>query len=252
MSESRRLYAFLFAVFAATSTFTQAAPERPSGWGLGVGTVASTNAISGADSRIIVVPFIFYEGDDVYLRGPIAGWRFWNEGPLSFALNARAEFQSWKASDSPQLTGMANRSMTAEAGLTASYRSEPLVFRAGLWQDVFDNHGGWEGMLSVAYPQRIAPNLFVSPRIQLNWLSSQKSNYYFGVRPGEAAAGRPVYRPGQTYTVGAGVRLQYWIDRNWTVQLNAGLSVLSDELRDSPIVDRSLLPSFILGVLRMF
>lgn len=244
------------AVFIALST-TSAQAQQPVGtegsqFGAGLGLIYSANAIEGASDTVMVVPFFFYEARDWYLRGPFGGYRAYRDPRLSVNLNARVDFNSWKPGDSPALAGMERRKMTVEAGASVAYRLNPVVLNLALWQDVLDRHGGWEGTLSVTYPKRISERLTVIPRVDWTLLSGSKANYLYGVRPGEVAPGRELYRPGRSYTGGLGLSGSYRFNENWMMQADVALTFLSSDLRDSPIVDGRALPRVLFGLLRLF
>lgn len=226
-------------------TFAQA--PAPSSLSTGVAVVASYNAIAGASDRVMAVPFFFYDSERFYFRGAQGGVHLYREGPLSLSLDLRAEFQSWKPSDSPVLQGMADRKMTAEAGINARYRIDNWEIGAGLWQDVLGRHKGWQGELSLAYNHRIDRQWFITPKVALLAVSSNKANYYFGVRPDEALPHRPQYSVGTTYSLALTTSVRYLIDERWSIYADVGVAYLSSDTRNSPIVDRRWLPRVIAG-----
>jgi outer membrane scaffolding protein for murein synthesis (MipA/OmpV family) len=235
-------------VLAAQNNALEPNPQATGTFSSGIGIVASYNAIEGASNRVMAVPFFFYESEHFYFRGAQAGYRLYREGPLSFSADLRAEFQSWKPSDSPVLQGMADRKITAEAGINARYRIDNWEMRAGIWQDVLGRHKGWQGELALAYNHRVNRQWIVSPRIELQALSSKKANYYFGVRPEEALPQRPQYNVGSTYSLALATSVRYLIDSRWTVYADVGAAYLSSDIRNSPIVDRRWLPRIITGL----
>lgn len=238
--------------FAGIARGQQPVGFEGSQFGAGLGIIYSANAIEGASDTSMVVPFFFYEARDWYVRGPFGGFRAYRDSRVSMNLNARVDFSSWKPGDSPALEGMERRRMTVEAGGSVSYRVEPIVINLALWQDILDNHGGWEGTLSLTYPKRVSERLTVIPRLDWNLLSGSKANYLYGVRPGEATPTRELYRPGRSYTGGVGLSGSYRFNANWMAQADFALTFLSSDLRNSPIVDGRVLPRVLFGILRLF
>lgn len=234
---------------AAQSSGRDADSEQPGGsFSTGIGVVASYNAIQGASNRVMVVPVFFYESERFYFRGIQAGYRFYNDQALSLSLDLRAEFQSWKPSDSPVLQGMNTRKVTAEGGLNARYRINNWEWRAGLWQDIFGRHKGWQGELALAYNHRINHRWLIIPRIEILTVSSKKADYYFGVREEEALPQRPQYSVGSTYSLALAASLRYQINYRWNAYADIGAAYLSSDIRNSPIVDRRWLPRIITGL----
>ncbi|MCC5833310.1 MAG: MipA/OmpV family protein [Opitutales bacterium] len=247
---------FTFAILTALAAGPLQAQQPPSEtgpqFGAGLGMIYSANAIADASDTLIVVPFFFYEAPNWYVRGPLAGYRAYQNQRVRIGLNARVDFQSWKPDDSPALAGMERREMTVEFGASASYRFNPVILNLSVWQDAFDRHGGWESSVSLAYPHRLSDQLMLISRIEGTLLSGSKANYHYGIRPGESAPGRPVYRPGRSYTGGIGLSGNYRFNEDWLGQMDLALTFLSSDLRNSPIVDKRVLPRVILGVVRLF
>lgn len=214
----------------------------------GAGVVVSFNPIKGADNRVIPIPLFVYDTDQFYIRGPQAGWRVFQQDGWQAGIDLRAEFLSWKPGDSPELTGMSRRKMTAEAGATLRYRTGQWEFRSGFFHDVLDNHGGWEAGLSIARRETLGTAWVITPSVNYTFLSAGKANYYFGVRPTEATVTRPAYRPGSSHMFGVSLMAAYRFDDNWTLFINPGISWLDSAIRNSPIVSRRFLPRLITGV----
>ena len=75
-----------------------------------------------------------------------------------------------------------------------------------------------------------------APQLQLNWLSSELTNYDFGVAPSAATLLRPQYNTGSSlsYEIGFGSFIE--LSEDWLIVLNVSAEFLPDEVQASPIV----------------
>ena len=86
----------------------------------------------------------------------------------------------------------------------------------------------------------------------MRWQSSNLANYYFGVLPEEARAGRPAYEPGETAGFDVAIVARYLISDRTAFAFVARHAVLGEEIRDSPIVDDPAVTSFIASLTYSF
>ncbi|WP_325090067.1 MipA/OmpV family protein, partial [Burkholderia contaminans] len=92
----------------------------------------------------------------------------------------------------------------------------------------------------------------ITPHVGAEWLSNKYVDYYYGVRPSEARAGRAAYSAGSTVNVSAGTRIDYRPTKQQTIFLDVGVSRLGDAITDSPIVGRRFVPEARVGYMYRF
>ena len=92
----------------------------------------------------------------------------------------------------------------------------------------------------------------IAPHVGAEWLSNKYVDYYYGVRPSEARAGRAAYSAGSTVNVSAGTRIDYRPTKQQTIFLDVGVSRLGDAITDSPIVGRRFVPEARVGYMFRF
>ncbi|MDB5869235.1 MAG: MltA-interacting MipA family protein, partial [Polaromonas sp.] len=92
----------------------------------------------------------------------------------------------------------------------------------------------------------LRPNLSVALR------DARLNNYYYGVRPGEAAFGRAAYAPGAGINTSFGLFGSYDASQRWRLLAGVSATVLDRKIRDSPIVQKRVLPSVYMGAVYDF
>ena len=216
-------------------------------WFVGAGAVVVSKPHIGVDAKIYPIPLIGYEGERAYLRGIMAGYRLfkgerWSLGPI-----LRPRFDGYEASDSTALTGMSDRDPSLDAGAEWSWRADWGLLGVSLVTDVLGKHHGQELEFSYTALFPYAGFEFV-PSAALRWQSSNLTDYYYGVRTEEAAAGRPAYAPGDTITPVVRLMVRRKLSEKWSALGAAQYEWYGSEITDSPIVDDDYVVSFMLGL----
>ena len=92
------------------------------GFSAGPGIVVSDKPYKGMDTETNVFPFIMYQGQNFYLRGPNFGYKIYDKDKLTIDALLSWRFDGYDADDSSDLEGMDDRDMTAELGASVSYK----------------------------------------------------------------------------------------------------------------------------------
>jgi outer membrane protein len=220
---------------------------------LGVGVISNTSPYRDAKSwNIQPIPAISYIGDRVQILGVkalcgILGW-----GDFALAATAGYRFGAYQEKDSSYLQGMGNRKDTILGGLALQYKlPEGFKLSAGYEHDVLDRTGGGIGHLDLekAFQHDV---LTISPKISINWLTDKLADYEYGVSAAQARRNRPAYHPGDAVNLEVGVTLFRELYKNWHIILSSNVVFLPSNLKDSPIVDQSLVLNFFTAVTRRF
>jgi outer membrane protein len=228
----------------------QAEPKKSKLY-VGAGAVISSKPYEGIDSKIYGVPILGYEGDRLYLRGISGGYRLlrhkgWSVGPM-----LRPRFEGYDASDSRALSGMDDRRRTLEAGLDLSWQTDWGLLSAVALTDLLGEHDGQEIEFSYTVLLPYAGFNFI-PSVGLRWRSDDLVDYYYGVRPDEARAGRPAYVPGATLTPVVRLAVRRKVSTHWGLLLGFQYEWLDSEITDSPIVEDSTSLSLLVGAAYAF
>lgn len=238
----------LMAVAPSVAT-AQEARQGPPPWSFGLMTIVRDTPYAQADNDTLVVPLLQYEGERLYFRGLSLGWRLEPQGPVQVELIARARLDGFKAKDSPVFAGMATRQRSIELGASASTAMGPGRIEFAAFTDALDRSGGQELDLMWRGDFRRGP-LRLQPEAGLRWQSSDLVDYYFGVRPEEAIAGRPTYRAGSALVPRLALSSLMPLSGGWSLFARASLDRLPGTIENSPLVDRASERRIFIGFLR--
>ena len=230
----------------AASTFAQRK------FGLGAALVTSFSEYKGGKAVYRPIPFVTYADDYLYVLGPGAGFNLVNHRLLRLEAKARVRFAGFDSDDSPMLEGLHDRQVTVEGGLGARIPlAKGWFLSADLLTDLLGEHGGQSSSLVLSHRFRVGP-LMIVPGIGPEWQSSAVNRYYYEVRPSEARVDRPMYSPNHALNLKTGVSVNWSINEDWVVLGIGSLTRLSDEARESPIVEDRTNRNLILGAVYRF
>ena len=220
--------------------------------GLGLAFHARTSPYDGVDQVVDMLPLYVFEGDYFYLQSYRAGVKL----PLSKHAHAEAfiahRFEGFPYDENPaSLAGMDQRSPGLDGGFAYRYDGPLGIATVQFTNDVSTQSNGREIALGYGYRWRRGA-MVISPYFTFAHRSTDLNNYYYGVRADEATPQRPEYTAGDGYNFGAGLYGQYSITRNWKLLAGIGGEHLSEEIRDSPIVDKTWLMTGYLGAIYDF
>ncbi|HTF16409.1 MAG TPA: MipA/OmpV family protein [Burkholderiales bacterium] len=229
---------------AATSDFLADIPGRgSSGWGL-VSTFEQS-PYRGGGVRIDLMPLYLYEGEHIY-------WHSYRGGlKLDFGSGKRAAaFLSHRSESYPveripaSLAGMSARVAETDIGASYEQRFEWGNAFGEVLRDVSHNSGGTEWRLGAATERRRG-RLKLAPHLMLAARNARLNDYYYGVRPSEAATDRPAYQPGGGVNASVGLNARYDLTDRWHFLAGVSATLWAGGVRRSPIVeDRVQLAAF--------
>ncbi|WP_342320976.1 MipA/OmpV family protein [Kosakonia sp. BYX6] len=226
-------------VLTATSAFAANA-ENTFSLGAGVGVVESP--YKEYDTRVLPIPVVTYESDNFWFRGIGGGYYLWNDE--ADKLSITAFYSPWqfkpKDSDDNQLRQLDRRKATAMAGLSYIHNTAQYGFlRTTLAGDVLDNSNGVMWDIAWLY-NYINGGLSVTPGLGVEWSSDNQNEYYYGVSGKESRrSGLRTYDPDSSWNPYLELSVSYRLTSNWSVYGTGRYTRLSDEVKDSPMVDKS-------------
>jgi outer membrane protein len=190
-----------------------------------------------------------YEGDLVFLRSNSVGLKLGPSRERRIELFLRHRFEGSPTDDIPaSLVGMARREAGIDAGIGGAWGGGWGIAYAELLQDASTASEGSELRLGYKYPWRRG-RLFVRPHAALAVRSSELNDYYYGVRPEEARAGRPAYEAKSGTAAEIGVLATYRLEGRWRLLAGATLTRFPDTVAGSPVVSHRTQRTLTLGAL---
>jgi outer membrane protein len=244
---------------SSDSTYAQtpASSKTPSStqWGIGLAAGASQELYRGTGNENSGLPLLYVENDWFRFLGATADVKLgtWGQGSSTLGLTGRLKYEGggYESADSPALTGMADRDGGLWGGATLTWKT-PVVKTSLEWlSDASSKSKGQQLQLQV--DRRIAfGSLSITPRAQVQWQDKKYVDYYYGVRASEAMPGRPQYTGEAATSYGVGMRFDYQIAPKQTVFLDLSTSRLPNEIKNSPLVERSSVSKVGIGYLYRF
>ena len=207
--------------------------------GVGLGLIARTSPYSEYHGNVSqLIPAITYIGDRLQVFGPQFQYGIAGSGKLRLALAGQYRIGVYKEEDSPVLMGLGDRESTLLGGLVIQAELPgDIDLEVGYKQDVLDRIGGGTASLSISKGLQFGISR-ITPKLGINYLSADISNYDFGVPISRATATRLAYELDSTVSIEAGIDLFIEITREWLLLVNVNVEKLGDEIADSPIVDQ--------------
>lgn len=137
------------------------------------------------------------------------------------------------------LAGLGDIDPAVEIGAFAEYRIGPVVAGLDVRHDVAGAHDGTVAKLSARFMVPLGGVRFgIGP--QVTWADDNYTQAYFGITPAQAAASALNYAP---YAADGGIKdygltamAMIPVADNWTVTAMAGVSQLTGDAADSPLV----------------
>ena len=225
--------------------------NTPSSAAAGVAIRLTTSPYLGARVIYDLLPIYKYEGDRLFLNTNRVGIKLFEEKAavesqrVDFFMEQRLEgFPFENTPDS--LAGMAARQSGFNVGLALRVRQSWGTLRAEVMKDVGGASRGTEARLGYSTEWRSGP-WSLRPDVSVSFRDARLNNYYYGVLPNEAQTGRAAYAPGAGLQGHLGLFGTYDLTQRWRLLAGVSATVLGSSVKNSPIVQKKVLPSAYLG-----
>lgn len=226
---------------AAQSTQSEASSSR---WGLGLGVGAKRKPYVGVDTDTSVLPLLRYENEYLRFFGTTLDAKLGRYAGFAFTARAKVDLlgSAYEASDSPALAGMAEREGSVWLGGTAAWTSGDFTISVEGLADASSKSKGRQLKLAIEHDFRFG-RVQVTPRAAITAYDGKYVDYYYGVRSSEATANRPFYAGRRAAHAELGVQTVYGMTPHHSLMLDVSSEFLGGATKDSPIVERSTVPS---------
>lgn len=233
---------------AASKNYSVDPEDRSGNWSIGVNYDVSQSPYLGEDHRTDVMPNFIYMGETFYLDTTELGWHVIDNSAWQFDIGTHyllagyndhtffSDTGETRPEDDP-LKGM-DRSGTFEGKVALTYKSRFGRWKVGINHDLTNTHGG--GGVNTGWNKTWKiDNWQLRPWVEANWLSSEKSDYYFGVNKDEVLPTRPVYSLSDSTNLRGGVAVVYNPWPAHFIGLNLGYTYFDPDISNSPIVQEN-------------
>lgn len=208
---------------------------------LGAGIGVTEQPYKGYNSKAYLIPAVSYDGDSFWFRGLGGGYYLWNDAADTLSVMAYwlPMYFSPDDSDDHRLRHSDKRSSTVMAGMSWSHHTMYGFLRTSLAADVLDNSNGVVGDVAWLY-RYVNGGFTLTPGIGVEWNSQKQNDYYYGVSHSESVrSGLKRYKADNDWTPYLEVSANYTFAGHWGVYGAARYRRLSDEVKNSPLVDKS-------------
>jgi len=221
---------------------------------VGAGVIVSSDVYKDIDKDPIPTPILNLRYKKFFISGKSLGYVIDEDMARRLDLFLEPRLMGYDSDEGHFLNGMEDRDYSLDGGIKMKQKISFL-------KDVHISLSAGTDILGKSNGQELAAGLGHSYRrkffnltsgIGLKWQSSDLADYYYGVKPSEAAASRPEYCPGSAVNYTAGLGLDLGISKNWILVMRAEYELFGDEIKDSPIVDTDHSISGLFGIAAMF
>lgn len=209
------------------------AQQAPDGWYVGVFGSVSTQPLVGDHSDASALPFVSYRTEQFSLGFDGASYTAFEQNGQSLDLLLRPRFPLIDE-DEPEFAGM-SRDIGLDLGAAFAIETgQGFEISVTALQGLTEEQQGQE--IDLQFSQQLG-QLPVSVYAGATWQSDQLTEYLYGVRPGEAAGGRPAYAPGGAVTPYIGVQGFLPVSDRAALIGTVEAMQFPDAITDSPIVE---------------
>jgi outer membrane scaffolding protein for murein synthesis (MipA/OmpV family) len=211
-------------------------------YALSLNVYRSLAVYEGVDNSTVLYPLLSSNGHatmtdtTLFVRDGMAGLRAFAGDAWQFGGVVKVQADGYGPGTSDRLSGMERRGWTVAGGGYAGRRLGP--FQADLFAvtDLLGEHGGNELDFKFALPLAWPAVQFV-PQVEATYQDADYISHYFGVRPSEATADRPVYTPGGATTWAVSADVIWRFANRWSLRGGLSYNFLPGEIANSPVVD---------------
>ncbi|MEA9390247.1 MipA/OmpV family protein [Acerihabitans sp. TG2] len=217
---------------------------------LGAAVGIKTSPYKGANTKASPLPFINYDSQYFFIHGLGAGIHLYKDDHNEFNVIGEYSPMGFKSGDTDdsQLKKLNKRKSTIMAGMSYIHRDIWGVIHADVMRDT---SGDSNGMTSdVGYSYRFEWNKFeFTPGVGVLWSSKKQNEYYYGISQSESLrSGLNAYDPNDSISPYVQMSLDYPFATDWKASISARYSVLSSQVKNSPMVDKSGVSSLGIGI----
>lgn len=219
---------------------------------LGMGAIDSKSPYRGVGNDTSAVPLINFEYKDFYIKGgdiknaPISlGYNAYKTDNLlvSTFINPWGGYNMDRNEMSSDYNDLDKRSYQVEGGIKAQFDTGWNNLKLD-WYGLVGEEGGHTGIgLFRPIPMQNG-KLIVIPKVSATFFNGDYLDYYFGVSKDEAARNNGIndeYKANSGMSFGFDLAATYFYSPELSITAFAGIEKLSDEVKDSPIVEEDVI-----------
>ncbi|PYE19703.1 outer membrane protein [Paraburkholderia silvatlantica] len=218
-------------------------------WGLGAGAGIESAPYKNYGTKFTPIPLFYFDNKWIHAFGTELDVKVGKWAGVNLALRGSyAVGDGYKGSDAAILNGMQDRNGAFWYGPVLSWSTA-----YGTLSGSFLEGGNKGQQAEIGFFKEFEYGRFtLAPHAGIEWLSNKYVDYYYGVRPSEARAGRPEYTGRSTWNESVGARIDYRLTAHQGLLLDVGVSHLGAGTTDSPLVGKRYVPQVKVAYLYRF
>lgn len=217
------------------------------GFSVGIAAGTAESPYKDYDEGGFAFPNISYEDDLFYIRGMSAGLKAYSDDKNQLAITVSYDPFSFDPdkTDDQKLRRLDKRDATLMAGFQLTHNENWGSVKAGISGDTLNNSNGMKGDLAYLYRFAASKAWTLTPMLGAEWNSKKTNSYYYGIASTEALrSGLSTYNTSDSWQPYLALSTRYAINKKWDTSLSAKIISLSDEIKNSPMVDQSDIGQF--------
>ncbi|RRZ90896.1 MipA/OmpV family protein [Erwinia sp. 198] len=203
----------------------------------------------------LIFPNVDYDAGRFWFHGLSAGFDILHTPADNISLVGYYFPLSFKASDSHShaMRQLKNRRSTLMTGIRYEHESLSMgKFETTLATDALGTSNGFHWNNAWSYPVQMG-SLGIEPALGFNWNDRKFNKYYYGISADEVGrSGLRKYTPGESVTPYAEINLNYTLTEKWNIYGGARYTLLPDDVKKSPMIEKDSLLSLWTGVAYTF
>jgi outer membrane protein len=248
----KKISLFLGMAILKSSPFSLAASpyQASNGWHgiLGLGTIFHTQPYQEMGYQILPLPHLIMRQSYFFIDGLKMGYRVAEGDRGYFDLVVTPRLSHLDTKDDGYLQGIEKRNYSVDGGISTQLRQGMMEFNLSAVTDLLDNSNGQELSVSLGNTYILANWMTtLTPALGIKWQSADLVNYYYGVKPNEARANRPIYRGESSFNYYANVNTAALLTKRSTLFAMVEYEYLGEEISASPLLDEGKIVSIFLG-----
>ncbi|MBI6530525.1 MipA/OmpV family protein [Proteus vulgaris] len=228
------------AVIAGLSTPAAFAGE----WSIGGSVLAQVTPYKGAKSKdyLLPVPQVNYQSENFYFATLAAGYYLWNTPKDQLSVDLHYYPQAYKPSDSDdeQMKKLNRRRDTMMGGFTYKHHESWGSLRAIVSGDMLGKSNGIIADAAYLYPFELG-NWSFQPGAGIVWENKKQNRYTYGITHAESQrSGLAEYTPNDSWRPYFEISANYKFAEKWNFFAMGRVDHLPSEVKDSPMVNKSV------------
>ena len=216
-------------------------PGQPDYFSLGAAIGAGTPEFVDGGFQVNPFPFVGFKWGRLYSNQAGLGYELYSEGRLRLSAVATFAVQDLNRNNVDALDDLESLNLPLFVGASIDLPIDTVLLTGSIQKEIGIASGGWRatGALSRTYP--VSRQLLLTPSISVEWNDRTGTNYLYGVSAAEASSFRSLYRAGDSFKASGSLTGIYRLSPKFTLVGSTGLTWHSDEIFDSPLVDKRLI-----------